>query len=183
MQREELLKLASEYTKGNRIYQREEPMLKISRILSERKNKYLTYFEIVRISAYVEPSRCAYVSANEPNIVKHTTERAFASPKIRDKMEVLMELAGIEVEEASFILSLYNPEEYPFINKWSYKAVSGRLRLRLSLEDYLQYFKKVEEIRREVNLPAYTLSKALSVKGGYHEAALQHKRPQRGKRA
>lgn len=177
MDRAEIIELAERFSWGRRIYQREEPMLKISRILSERQKKYLTYFEIVRISAYVEPSRCPYVSANEPNIVKHTTEEAFSCSSLRDKVQKLMSLHGIKVEEASFILSLYNPEEYPFVNRWSYKAVCGKLRISLSLEDYLHYFKKVEEIRREVNLPAYTLSKALSVKGGYHETALQHKRP------
>ncbi len=172
--REKLLELASRFKRGERIYQRDEPMLKISRILNERKVKYLTYFEIVRIAAFVNPLSCAFASANEPNIVKHTTEEAFLLDSPEDMLRKLMELEGIGIEEGSFILSLFDREKYPFINLHAYRAVFGKSIPSLTSEDYSAYYEEVEALRKRVNLEAYTLSRALTVAGEEYEDFFQH---------
>jgi hypothetical protein len=161
---ERLRTLAARFCAGNRPYQREEAMLKISRVLAEREPKYLTYFELVRIAAFVDASLAAYASANEPNILKHTTEEAFALPPEK-ALRKLLSLSGVDVRVASFVLSLLEPEVLPFLNHFAWVALFSTPKLRFTPEDYSRYREEVAKLRKGRRISAYEVSKALTVLG------------------
>ena len=164
MSEAELRDLAKRFSMGRRAYQREEAMLKISRVLAEREPKYLTYFELVRIAAFVDAQLAAYASANEPNILKHTTEEALALPA-EQAVQKLLGLSGVDVRVASLVLSLLDPENLPFLNRFAWTALFSTPKLRFSPEDYRRYRSAVAELRRGMRISAYDVSKALTVLG------------------
>ena len=161
---EELRRLAARFSVGHRVYQQEEAMLKISRVLSEREPKYLTYFELVRIAAFVDAQLAAYASANEPNVLKHTTEEAFALPP-EEALQKLLSLSGVDVRVASLVLSLLDPTNLPFLTHQAWVALFSAPKLRFSAEDYSTYRRAVDGLRRGMRISAYELSKALTVLG------------------
>lgn len=117
------------------------------------------------------------VKSNPADLVKSTTQEAFASMKdngdVMQALKILTKLRGIGPATASLLLSVFRPEQVPFFSdelfRWTHWDANGKTgwsrSIKYNVTEYKEVLASVEQLRKRLDVAAVDIEKVAYVLG------------------
>jgi hypothetical protein len=128
--------------------------------------------EFLSVCRWKTPRSRSKVASNDAATVERLTARALAAADERQRMQTLIELAGVGVPTASTLLHFAFPEEYPILDVRALESLGKRARSMYPVGFWLGYLHACRDLAMRYRVSIRTLDKALwqhSKEGGAAE--------------
>lgn len=129
-----------ENTKDKITFDHIHKILKETRCLNREQLQDAAKWKTKRVSKIV--------NSNPKDVVNAVTTLALSIPDehMKLKIGILCSLYGIGIPRASAILAMSEPEKYGVIDRYAWKAITGKQRLGFSIRHWDQYLRNIREL-------------------------------------
>ncbi|MFC7074690.1 NADAR family protein [Halovenus rubra] len=173
LNRELIIAKADEYMEiaTEERYQKEEPR-QLERLPVAFEDGTWTWDDLEWIVRWKTHRSIGYFRRNDQDRVKGAIEEVVNTSSTRRKVDLLIDLSGIQVKMASAFLLFMNPDEYTVIDSRAGSVLSreGYLETPVSdspsIDEYINYLQVCREIANQFEIDLRTLDRALWVLGG-----------------
>lgn len=159
----DILKFAALY--DNRYLDKEDASIEeeIKQILKQRKPKFLTKDELIKIAKWKSPRTKKHVESEENDncTVKAITEFSFSTQSERARIESLLVLKGVSWPTASAILHFTFPDKYPILDFRVLESIKWDKPSQYNFSFWKKYCLYLRELAKSLGVSLRTLDKAL----------------------
>lgn len=158
----QILKYASLYDKK---YRKADALIeiKIKEVLKNRKPKFLTRNELIKIGKWKSPRTKKHCSSpvNDDCTVKSITKFSFSTRSERARIESLFVFKGVSWPTASTILHFAFPNKYPILDFRVLEAIKWEKPSQYNFVFWQKYCSHLRKLAADIKIDLRVLDKAL----------------------
>jgi hypothetical protein len=126
-----------------------------------RTRGHYTREEFIDVCGWKTVRSRSKVASNSEAAVVAATRRALVTTSEAERMEALLDLAGVGVPTASVLLYFAFPDDYPILDVRALESLGVRPRSQYPVHFWLSYLDACRELAQRCGIDIRTLDKAL----------------------